>query len=176
MNDTTIHEEALETVVLSWKGPYTFAELQQIDEGNGVYLLTGTKKYSHSQLISSEVLYCGITQQKFRVRINQKHQKLPKIKSAHLRIWLGCLLYPAAHTRRHLELLETCLISFWQPELNEKKRANNPKTPICLVVKWCKQDGTAYKRFPQDISNLQDVIWWDCNDWRVGDLKLVKMV
>lgn len=144
-------------------------------DGNGIYLLIGTKKYSRSRLIASEVLYCGITSRKFSVRINERHGKLPKIRSADLRIWLGCPLYPNDYTRNDLESMETCLVSFWQPELNEKKRAYNPTSPICLVVKWCKQNGNPYKRFPQDVAKLADVLWWDCNEWRIGDLKVAKM-
>ena len=165
-------EADLETIVLSWKGPYTLSELERIPDGNGIYLLTGTKKYSRSLLSFTKVLYCGITERRFSVRVNEKHHQVPNIKPTNLRIWIGCPIFPVNHDRSHLELLETCLVSFWQPELNQKKKAYYPRKPICLVVKWCKQDGTAYKRLPDDISELKDVMWWDCKDWRTGDLKV----
>ena len=151
---------------------YTLSELQKLEDGNGVYLLTGTKKYSRSTTSITKVLYCGITERRFAVRVNEKHHQVPNIKTTNLRIWIGCPIFPASYERSHLELLETCLVSFWQPELNQKKKAYYPRKPICLVVKWCKPDDSACKRLPDDISELKDVMWWDCNDWRIGDLKV----
>jgi hypothetical protein len=164
----------LETIVLQWKGPYTLREINQLDDGNGVYLLTGHNKHSRSLLSFTKVLYCGITERRFAQRVNEKHHQVPNLKPDSLRVWLGCPIFPIGHDRSHLELLETCLVSFWQPELNQKKRAYYPVRPICLVVKWCKPDGTSYKRLPGDIAALKDVLWWDCKDWRSGNLKVEK--
>lgn len=164
----------LETIVLQWKGPYTIEQVNRLDDGNGVYLLTGYKKHSRSLLNFTKVLYCGITGRRFALRVNEKHHQVPNLKPASLRVWLGCPIFPTGYDRSHLELLETCLISFWQPELNQKKRAYYPARPICLVVKWCKPDGTPYKRLPGDIAELKDVLWWDCKDWRTGNLKVEK--
>ena len=168
----SIKEAGLETIVLSWKGPYTLSELEKLEEGNGVYLLTGTKKFSRSLLSFTKVLYCGITERRFSIRVNEKHHQVPNIKSTNLRVWVGRPIFPATYGRSHLELLETCLVSFWQPELNQKKKAYYPRKPICLVVKWGKQDNTPYKRIPGDVAELKDVLWWDCKDWRIGNLKL----
>lgn len=79
--------------------------------------------------------------------------------------------------RRHLEDAEAALVSFWDVKMNERKKAYFPPFSICIVSRWCNKKGKAYKRFPADlhyIKNLEDVIWWDRKEWRVGDLKIVK--
>ncbi|OON70009.1 hypothetical protein [Hymenobacter sp. CRA2] len=168
------NSEVLETVVLRWKGPYTYEQIQELPDGNGLYLLTGKKRYSRAS--TDKALYCGITEGKFRTRINEKHHKKQEIREANLKIWLGQIIYPAKFDRSLLERTETCLISFWQPELNEKKKAYYPAQPICFVSQWCRTDGSAYgQRFPEDVRDLQDVLWWDTDVWRTGDLKIVRL-
>ena len=80
----------LTTVVVRWTGPVLQSDVWESEEGNGLYLLVGNRKFQRSE----RVQYCGITAGFFCDRINAKHHKLKLIRSDTLSIWLGRVVYP----------------------------------------------------------------------------------
>ena len=84
-------------------------------------------------------------------------------------------MYPQDSVRKHLEDAEAAFVSFWDIKLNEKKKKYYPDSAVCIVSRWCKLAGTAYKRFPvalHFIKVLDDVLWWDTEDWRKVNIRL----
>ena len=71
----------------------------------------------------------------------------------------------------HLKLAEACLIYFWQPNLNKIGKIW-PSEPVCLVSRWTKLDGSIRRRWDYVYKDLPDVLWWDNEYWRTGNLKL----
>lgn len=161
------------TVIIEWLGPFTMEELKKRPEGNGLYLLTGIPQKSRAK--SDKLLYCGITEKLFCERIRPGHHAVKQIKPETLRVWIGCLVYPTECVRQHLEDAEGAFVSFWDVMLNARKKKFYPAKAICIVARWCKKDGKAYKRWSASlafIKALDDVLWWDTEDWRVGNLSL----
>lgn len=154
------------TIRIHWKGPYSYEEVLSSDDGNGLYLLTGIKK--HKRL--NEIQYCGITGGKFRNRINDKHHRIADIQRE-LNIWLGQIKYPAEHTRTHLELAESIIVYFWQPELNVRKRVIPPR-PTTVTSQWYKTDSSPRLRQYGLCKELHDVLSWDGYYWRTGNLSV----
>ncbi|WP_029147844.1 hypothetical protein [Methylophilus sp. 5] len=155
------------TIIIRWKDPFTHKEVLKSEDGNGLYLLAGIQK--HKQL--NEIQYCGITEGKFRTRLNENtHHKLPKIWRE-LNIWLGEIQYPLEHTRTHLEVAETVIVYFWQPDLNNRKKFRLPR-PTTLISQWYKKDGSPRVRQHSLSKDLPDVLSWDGHHWRTGNLSV----
>ena len=162
------------TVIIEWRGPFNLEELKTVEEGNGLYLLTG--KLIDKRAKTNDLLYCGITEKKFCKRVNYGHNAVKKINPNSLAIWIGCLKYPKECVRQHLEDAEGAFISFWDTKLNDKKKRYQPDYAVCIVSRWCKKNGVAYKRWPAElgfIKMLDDVLWWDLEEWRIGNLRKV---
>lgn len=154
------------TVIVDWHGPYSYSEVEEAPErGNGLYLATGKLKYGREATIQ----YCGITEGSFIGRF-KTHHKVHKINREQ-EFWLGTIQYPGDASRYFLEMAESIIIYFWQPALNERKRVHIPK-PITLVNKWFKKDGTPRRRQHTMCKHLDDVISWDGELWRSGNLQV----
>ncbi|GAB7215884.1 hypothetical protein OS42_24950 [Dickeya oryzae] len=152
------------TVIIDWSGPYVYADIQENPEwGNGLYLVTGKRKYEREATIQ----YCGITEGSYVGRFKSHHKAFEVTREQEF--WLGSVVYPDDASRHFLEIAESIIIYFWQPELNEKKRAYPPR-PITLVNKWFKQDGSPRVRQHTLCKDLSDVISWDGELWRSGNL------
>lgn len=154
------------TVIVNWRGPYSYAEIEEnSDWGNGLYLATGKLKYERE----ASIQYCGITEGSFITRI-KSHHKVHEI-SREQEFWVGTVNYPTDVSRHFLEIAESIIIYFWQPELNDRKKVYAPK-PITLVSKWFKKDGTPRLRQHTMCKDLDDVISWDGELWRSGNLQV----
>lgn len=160
----------LVTVIIRWEGPFSFDDVCRSEARCGIYLLTGKRKYERHE----QIQYCGITEGLFCNRINSRHTKLSLIREETLGIWLGQITYPLTHERNHLERAESCFVSFWQPELNEKKRAYYPALSICFISHWFTRAGKPRKNRPAIIRDLPDVLWWDQENWRIGNLRVLE--
>jgi hypothetical protein len=156
---------ALRTIVIGWRGPFTSEEVRSSDLGNGLYLLDGRRRYERRDYIQ----YFGITEGSYHERLNRRHHKMGQI-TRNRTVWLGQIEYPGRFTRKHLELAEGCLIYFWGLGLNEKKLVT-PSDPVCLISRWLKPDGGARKNRLAIYRELPDVIWWDGEYWRTGNLR-----
>jgi len=158
----------MRTVIVQWAGPFSYWQICNSNQRNGLYLLTGKRKYERE----NQIQYCGITEDKFCNRINAKHHKLSQIRSDTLSIWIGQILYPPKFDRSLLELSEHCFVSAWQPPLNERKTMYYPRDSICFVSQWLKQDDQPYLRRPSILRDLPDILWWDEERWRTGKLRI----
>ena len=151
----------------NWLGPYTFEEAEENSFSNGLYLCSGILKNKRIE----EIQYCGITKNTLKERF-KLHKKLPLVKRG-LKIWFGKVIYPNNHNRDHLEIAEKIIIYFWQPTLNEKKKFSLPK-PTTLISHWFKKDGTPRINQLSIYKDLHDVLSWDGEHWRSGNLEVYK--
>jgi hypothetical protein len=85
--------------------------------------------------------------------------------------WIGEVKYPNDVSRYYLERAEDIIIYFWQPTLNERKKITISK-PITLISKWFKQDRTPRLRQHSMCKELDDVLSWDGDFWRSGNLQI----
>lgn len=155
------------TIKIHWSGPYSLDEVNEFDVGNGLYLLTGRRKYQRED----EIQYCGITKGIFSKRFSQ-HHKMPEI-SNNLNIWLGEVVYPNEDnlSRKHLEMAESIIVYFWQPPLNERKKYN-PPSPTTIISHWFNKNDKPRFNQLSIYKNLHDVISWDGEYWRTGNLSV----
>jgi hypothetical protein len=157
------------TVIVNWYGPYTYEEIEEKrDWKNGLYLATGKLKYKQR---SATIQYCGITEGSFYRRF-KNHHKIYAI-NRELKFWIGTITYPDDASRYFLEMAESMIIFFWEPELNERKKLTLP-TSITLINKWFKKDRSPRFRQHPMCNNLTDVLSWDGELWRTGNLKVWK--
>ena len=154
-------------IQVKWQGPYSVEEAEDMEFSNGLYLFAGKQKYERV----STIQYCGITKNSLKQRF-KNHQKLPFV-SNDLNIWFGSIIYPNLHSRDHLEIAEKIIIYFWQPSLNEKKRYSPPK-PTTLISQWFKKDGSPRINQIAIYKELHDVLSWDGEHWRSGNLEVYK--
>ncbi len=68
---------SLTTAIVKWTGAFSNNQVCNSTKSNGIYLLTGKLKYERY----NQIQYCGITEDYFCNRINEKHHKLSQIKS-----------------------------------------------------------------------------------------------
>lgn len=166
--------------VVQWYGPFeTLEQLKYWEKNNNtsfsfnLYLLTGKekfqKKYSH---------YCGITKQQYIFqRLQKNHDKFPLIIRER-NIWAGRFADPSQVDRENAELVESLIISYWQPQLNDKKKKYFPRESVGLINKWYnkQQKSLQNRRFPAQ--SLTDVVLYDKNDeeiWTAEQLKRLKV-
>lgn len=150
------------TIKIHWKGSYSLEEVNEMDDGNGLYLLDGKQRYERK----SDIQYFGITEQEYRKRFSDKSHKIHDI-TRDLKIWLGEIIYPQNFEREHLKTAEAIMIYYWQPNLNTQNKPYPPR-PTTIVSHWFKKDGSA--RVNQVYKNLHDVMSWDGEYWRTGNL------
>ncbi len=154
------------TIIINWSGPFTYEDIENNpDDGNGLYLATGRLKYQRED----EIKYCGITQGSFLTRIKE-HHKVGQITKNQL-FWLGKVVVPKSPSRHYLEIAESLIIYFWQPELNERKKIAIPK-PTTVINYWFKPDGEPRINQKSIYKDLDDVLSWDGNLWRTGNLSV----
>ncbi len=158
---------SVRTIMIRWEGPHTLESVESSDLGKGLYFLSGRRRYERTD----QIQYFGITTRKYRNRIKHDHQTLGQIREDTLGIWLGQIEYPRRFTQDHLKLAEACLIYFWQPNLNKIGKIW-PSEPVCLVSRWTKLDGNIRRKRESVYKNLPDVLWWDNEYWRTGNLRL----
>jgi|688.fasta_scaffold551110_1 hypothetical protein len=156
-------------VKIHWHGAYSFDDEEQLKKrGNGIYLLTG-KRAGRGYRDDIGIQYIGITELSFWDRFKDKNHKIHSIKE--LEIWCGEIQYPSTFTRQHLELSESLIVYYWQPNLNERKKVYPPSNTT-VVSHWFKRDGEPRLRQHTVLKNLSDVISWDGIHWRVGNLNI----
>ena len=154
------------TVILHWKGPFSFEEIEsRSDMGCGVYLATGKLRHKKTK----DIQYCGITERSFLKRL-KNHHKVNEINREQ-EFWFAEIVYPRKHSRTLLELAESIIIYFWQPTLNDRKKLSQPRQ-ITLVNHWFKKDGSPRRNQHPMCKDLKDVLCWDGELWRTGNLNV----
>lgn len=152
-------------IEISWRGPFTLAEVNASEYQNGLYFFVGKRPYERV----STIQYIGITEGLFKNRF-KKHHKLTQV-TRELSIWLGHVDFPSTFTRNQFDVAEKILLYFWQPELNEKLRVSIPK-PTAVISTWHKQNGDVRINKRKELAPLYDVISWNGEHWRLGNLKM----
>jgi hypothetical protein len=156
----------MKTIILNWYGPYVGSSLgSEKDFGNGLYLITGKRPYERNQIIQ----YCGITKNSFYSRFLGHHKKEEVTRNRFY--WLAEIIYPKRTSRKLLEITETIIIYFWQPPLNERKKISLPE-PTTVINRWFTIKGKTRVNQMQIYKDLSDVISWDGENWRTGNLKV----
>lgn len=151
------------TIKVHWTGPYSIEEIDE--QENGLYFVSGKRKYGRVE----QIQYCGITEGRYLNRF-ANHHKLPLV-TKDLEIWLGQIVYPTSFNRQHLETAESMIVYFWQPALNERKCYHPPK-PTTLISHWFKKDGSPRFNQRSIYKYLHDVLCWDGELWRSGNLSV----
>ncbi|OOF43376.1 hypothetical protein [Rodentibacter trehalosifermentans] len=160
--------------LIHWFGPFSLDEILENSEWGrktGLYLGIGKTKGSRND---SEILYCGISEQSYASRF-KNHHKLPFI-TREQEIWLGQIIstpYPSNNGayKAYLKEPERLLTYFMQPELNDKNTILVPRAGTVLNC-WFKQNGQPRKKRVSATHNLPDLISWDGNKWRSGNLTI----
>jgi len=155
----------MKNIVLNWYGPYTDETIESEKEfGNGLYLITGKQPYEREDSIQ----YCGITENSFYTRFSNHHKKGKVVRNREY--WLSEVEYPKAN-KNTLETAEKIIIYFWQPSLNERKKISIPE-PTSVMNKWFTVDGKPRINQKRIYKDLSDVISWDGEYWRTGNLNV----
>jgi hypothetical protein len=163
--------------MIQWIGPFqTIDELKNWEKKNSIvnefclYLLSG-KEYRKK----STSLYCGKTEMQRLSSRYKNHKKYELIKDRELNIWIGRFSNKKLATSDNIDIVETLIISHWQPNLNDKKKAHYPGFAICVVNSWYKKDAkTRYINRVYPVQQLEDVIFYDINSnvvWGAERLK-----
>lgn len=159
---------ALNVTIVHWRGPFKIEELGRIECSNGLYMVTGRAKYQKKAWVK----YFGITEKSFKSRLtNGSHPTNQGIRPETKEIWIGQIVYPIGYTRDLLEWVEHCLIYIWQPPLNTAKKLV-PFRPVCLINQWFHPEEPPVQRKmrPDVVKNQPDVMWYNNDMWRTGDL------
>lgn len=154
----------MKSFVIKWRGPYSFEEVAQ-DYGCGIYAIAGLKYRERDS--EPYIQYIGITKVSFSNRL-KNHHKLEKV-TREQEFWLGELTSDE-YDKAELELVEHCLVKWWGPPLNDKKIISEPKEPIVVVSHWFNKNQEVRYKQPSIVKNLHDVISWDGELWRTGNL------
>ena len=75
-----------------------------------------------------------------------------------LNIWVGNFSCSDHADHDNISIVETLLISSWQPQLNEKKKAYYPGRSICVINQWYKPNFNQYSNRVYPAQYMQDVI------------------
>lgn len=156
----------LKTIIIRWEGPHTLESVRSSGLRNGLYFLSGRRRYERKDRIQ----YFGITKRPYYKRFRDRYHQVNDV-TKNLQIWLGQIEYPQTFELEHLKLAEACLIYFWQPDLNKAGKIT-PSKPVCIVSRWTKLDGDVRRNRSAIRKDLPDVLWWDEEYWRIGNLRL----
>lgn len=156
----------MKTIILKWYGAFEYEEIfEQGNWGNGLYLITGKQPYERNP----DIQYCGITERSFKDRL-KRHHKVNRV-TRDLRFWLSEVEYPKKFNRIMLETAEKILIYAWEYKLNERKKVMPPQ-PTTIINYWFKKDGSPRLRQESIYKKFSDVLVWDGEFWRTGNLKV----
>jgi hypothetical protein len=156
----------MKTIILNWSGPYSLAEVREDREtGNGLYLLTGKRRYERN----STIQYCGITEKTFSERFRNHHKIFEITKEQ--KIWLAEVEYPKNFDRGILEMAEKIIIWTWQLPSNDKKKVS-PSEPVTILHFWFNKNGKPRRNQVSILKGFSDVLSWNGKLWRSGNLKV----
>jgi len=150
--------------MIEWIGPfYNVEELRKWERETPnsnmfcLYLFSG--KESHKKFNS---LYCGKSEIGSISTRFKNHSKYELVKDRDFNLWVGRFSDKKAAKSENIDTVETLIISHWQPNLNEKKKAYYPGLAICIINSWYKKDiETRYQNRIYPVQQLDDVIFYD---------------
>jgi len=153
-----------QTIVIEWCGPVAEEIVSEWGDG-GLYMFTGRQKFHRAD----QLQYIGITERYFKDRF-AAHHKLDLI-TRDRRCWLGKIIHPSRLSREWLERAEDILIYFADPALNKRKKVRVPY-PTAVISHWFNQHGEPRYNRSGVFKNFPDVISWDGEKWREGNLRV----
>lgn len=153
----------MNSFVIEWSGPYDDDEISDINESNGLYLITGFQKFKRNHVIQ----YCGITERNFRKRFNDLDHK-KELVTRERKYWLGNIRSNTTIVRKDLELVESLIVFFWQPELNVHKK-RTPPSPTVIINRWYNKEKNLRRKIMYEAQRLHDVIFWDGESLHLSD-------
>lgn len=169
------------TFVIEWVGPFNNIDsLKDWENKNNqtfeykFYIVTGKLKGRRGI-----TKYCGITDNRkgyLYCRFYDKNHKVHRLER-NRNIWIGSVTNREACTRKDIELCETMIISYWQPEENTKKKSYYPSEPVVLINRWF--DTILKVRYNKiyPAQELSDVILYDeCNGGVFGTKRLKQLI
>ncbi len=149
--------------IVNWQGPYNDETLRDNPDSLGLYLITGFQKHERNKSIQ----YCGITKSLVRNRIINGHHKKDKI-TREREYWIGKVISTTKVNRRDLEIIESLIVYFWKPELNDRKKYRCP-SPTVVLSRWHNRKGELRLKVRYEGQRLQDVIYWDGEHWHLSN-------
>jgi hypothetical protein len=153
-----------QTIVIEWCGPVSADLIADWGEG-GLYICTGRQKYQRQDHIQ----YIGITERHFHRRFRE-HHKLRLVKH-NPRYWLGKIKHPGRLGRVGLERAESMLIYVIDPKLNQRKKVWLPR-PTAVISHWFNEHRVPRYNRQGIFAGFPDVISWDGDNWREGNLRV----
>jgi hypothetical protein len=110
--------------MIQWIGPFlNLNELKKWEKESSIsqefclYLLSGKeyrKRYTS--------LYCGKTEMEILSTRFKNHKKYELIKDRDFKIWVGRFSFNKNAVSENIDIVETLIITHWQPNLNETKK------------------------------------------------------
>ena len=153
----------MNSFVINWVGPFfdineltVWEKENEQDEIYNFYIVTG--KLKGKKTITK---YCGITDNQNGYIYSRFYDKKHKVHELlrETNIWIG---YISDNNniidRADLELCETMIISYWQPEENIKKKAYYPSESVSLVNRWFDLNNNLRTNMIYPAQKLSDVI------------------
>ncbi|MEJ7623166.1 MAG: hypothetical protein WKF34_04175 [Pyrinomonadaceae bacterium] len=153
-----------QTIVIEWYGPVSWETIEDLDAG-GLYLFTGRQKYQRKDAVQ----YIGITEGRYRTRFSRHHKA--EFIVHNLRCWVGQVKHPSDLGRVGLERAESMLVYFACPDLNERKTVRPPR-PTAVISHWFNEHSTPRYNRQGIFKDFPDVISWDGEHWREGNLRV----
>lgn len=161
--------------LIQWCGPFFSVEdlkdwelKNQSCKKRNLYILTG-KEYNRRKTS----YYCGMSEQNPLYKRFENHKKYNKIQHD-LNIWIGCFSCQEQATHENISIVETMIISYWQPELNEKKKKYYPNQCICLINRWHNINQSLRSRRKYPAQYLDDVLIYDNDSGKIWGAEYLK--
>lgn len=135
---------SINTIIIEWTGPYSYKQVIETEEANGIYLLTGSRKGPPCK----KILYVGITGRKFSKRLSQtEHGEIDRIateptrkywigKSKYLRRSRGTTQSVTYEDVEHLIIRYLCKQFGSESLINTRKKKSNPPNSVGIINIW----------------------------------------
>ena len=85
--------------------------------------------------------------------------------------WFGQIISDKELLRNDLEIVESLIVFFWQPHLNDLKKKFPPE-PIIVINRWYDKNEKLRMKKIHEGQKLDDVIFWDGKVWHTGHLRI----
>lgn len=184
-------DEIQKTFTIQWVGPFhSLAEMnkyfqqgkQEIMSDPSVfsfYYFNGNKR-GKGYKITNFYDYFGINKTfNVKSRLNTQHEHYTQfLENRNMEIWVGAFANPKDQTPHNIEDVETILISTYKPTENVLKKNRLLDTSMCIINLWYKPNETPWKRKPESVKHINDVLICEVGAniqrFLVGTLKEIK--
>lgn len=164
---------------IEWVGPFQDIESliyweKEHNTKSNYYFYIITGKPAYKQIAQN---YCGITQNKdgyvHKRFLNDSNHIIHLLRDKE--IWIGKFSDNKSHIRNDIELCETMLISYWQPELNIRKKSYYPDEYAAIINRWFKTNLEPREKCLYTAQTMPDLIIYDGHSiWGTERIKKLK--